>query len=53
MSTLSKKRTHFLRASHPPAGRIKLDPVRIAQNWAQGIASSLLFDTNMLTPTEN
>lgn len=52
MSALSKKRTHFLKASHPPEGRVKLDPVRVAHNWAQGIATSLLLDTNILIGME-
>lgn len=52
MSALSKKRTHFLRASHPPDERLKLDPVRVAQNWARGVATSLLLDTNILIGME-
>jgi hypothetical protein len=52
MSTLSKKRTHFLKSSHPTSGHLKLDPVRVAQNWSQGIATSLLFDTNILIGME-
>ncbi|MFZ5528738.1 MAG: hypothetical protein ACOZE7_18945 [Pseudomonadota bacterium] len=52
MSALSKKRTHFLKASHPPNGRVKLDPVRVAHNWEHGIATSLLLDTNILIGME-
>lgn len=52
MSALSKTRTHFLKASHPPEGRLKLDPVQVAKNWARGIATSLLLDTNILIGME-
>jgi hypothetical protein len=52
MSELCKTRTHFLKASHPPDRRLKLDPVRVAQNWERGIATSLLLDTNILIGME-